>query len=339
VRKGLVGLAALALVGFLAGPAVAGDYHNGATLICADCHVMHYSQSHGYNPDGTGIWTSLGTTGPYEFLLRNEVNALCLSCHNGQAFAPDVLGANTGSAVRMAGALNQEGGVGLDATGHTLDSDATAPGSNPAWNNPDGLNCIDCHHQHGYGGGFNEYRNVRNTPGNTGFPGVELSYAVGTNDPTKDIYITAVREYDISNVFFNEPDPTGSAYADWCKGCHTEFHGATGGGEVGGATGVEWVRHPNAEANIGTHTGGHSSIGVYASKTNKTKVMSETGIWDSMDPLELAGSTPSCFSCHKAHGNNNAFGLIFLSGTGTVTIDGDDGTAAKDLCKQCHVQG
>jgi hypothetical protein len=44
-------------------------------------------------------------------------------------------------------------------------------------------------------------------------------------------------------------------------------------------------------------------------------------------------------SCHKAHGNQNSFGLIYMSGTGTVTEEGDDGVQAKDLCKQCHVQG
>ena len=29
--------------------------------------------------------------------------------------------------------------------------------------------------------------------------------------------------------------------------------------------------------------------------------------------------TLSCMSCHKAHGNKNAFGLIFMKGTGTRT--------------------
>jgi hypothetical protein len=48
--------------------------------------------------------------------------------------------------------------------------------------------------------------------------------------------------------------------------------------------------------------------------------------------------TPSCFSCHKSHGNQNGFGLIFMAGTGTVTEEGDGGVY-KSLCKQCHVQG
>ena len=75
--------------------AMAGDFHFGDNLICSDCHVMHYSQSHGYNADGTGIYTPLGTAGPYHYLLRNDVNDLCLTCHDGVTWAPDVLGPNT----------------------------------------------------------------------------------------------------------------------------------------------------------------------------------------------------------------------------------------------------
>jgi hypothetical protein len=300
---------------------------------------MHYSQTHGYNNDGTGPFISVGGDGPYEYLLRNHVNPLCLSCHNNQAWAIDVLGANTSSEIRQGGALNQEGGEGLDATGHTLDADDVAPGSNPAWSNADGLNCIDCHHQHGYNPNGNSYRNLKYNPGNVGYPGLIVDYAHTTNDLTKDVYETGPGLYDISNVFFNEPDQTASAYAEWCKGCHTDFHGAKGGAEVGGATGTEWVRHPNADADIGAHTGGHSSLGVFEGHTNHVKVMNPNGVWEVTNPDDLDGSTPSCMSCHKAHGNQNSFGLIHMSGSGTVTEEGDDGTQAKDLCAQCHVQG
>jgi hypothetical protein len=40
VGLGLVAMASLCF---------AGDFHYGINLICSDCHVMHYSQSHGYN--------------------------------------------------------------------------------------------------------------------------------------------------------------------------------------------------------------------------------------------------------------------------------------------------
>lgn len=318
--------------------AVAGDFHTGATLICSDCHVMHYSQSHGYNADGSGFTTPLGGSGPYHYLLRNDINDLCLTCHDGSSFAPDVLGTNTSSYVRQAGALNRPG-TGQAATGHTLDATDVAPGSNPPWNEANGLNCTNCHQPHGYNANGNAWRNTKHDPGNYGFPGVIITYATGTNVLTEDIYQVAAgpmtTHYATSNVFFNEPDPTKSAYADFCKGCHTDFHGDKGGAELGGATGEEWYRHPTNDADIGAVGGGHSSLGVFTGHTNRVKVMSASGVWDP----PAADSTPSCMSCHKAHGNQNAFGLIFMSGTGTVTEQGDDGTTTKDLCKQCHVQG
>jgi len=321
--------------------ALAGDFHRNATLVCSDCHTMHFSQQHGYAADGTGFFTPVGGAGPHHYLLRNEVNDLCLTCHNGSSFAPDVLGANTNAYVREAGALNRPtSGEGLAATGHTLDATDPAPGSNPAWSSTTGLECTNCHFPHG---GAN-YRNLAGNQGNYSSLGRTHS-AVTYNevpglDLTKDVYQVAAApmatHYAVSNVFYNEPArPTygESAYAYWCKGCHTDFHGAQGGTEVGGATGEEWLRHPNAVANIGALGGGHSSLATFTSRTNKVKVMSASGTYPAAD------NTPSCFSCHKSHGNQNAFGLIYMSGTGTVDEEGDDGTAARQLCKQCHVQG
>jgi cytochrome c553 len=347
VALGLSGIALTA--GIVPNTPVMGDYHNGTTLICSDCHVMHGQQSHGYNPDGTGVFVPVGTTGPYTYLLRNEVNDLCLSCHDNSSFAPDVLDINTGKyigEVRLAGFLNREGGVGEDATGHTLDTLDTAPGSSPAWKPEDdngtgeGLNCVNCHHQHGYAGGQNTYRNLKMDPGNHGFLGAVVDYAVGTNDLGKDVYETAARSYDWADVDYNEPDTAASAYGNWCGGCHTNFHGAPGdanmGGTPDGSSFSHFVRHPVAGVDIGgAASGGHSNLGLFAGHTNHTKVMSASGVWDG----SVGDVTPSCFSCHKSHGNGNAFGLIFLEGTGTVDENGDDGTTPKAICKQCHVQG
>jgi hypothetical protein len=49
--------------------------------------------------------------------------------------------------------------------------------------------------------------------------------------------------------------------------------------------------------------------------------------------------TMSCMSCHKGHGNQNAFGLIYMLGTGTVTEQGDAGVDARNMCRQCHGMG
>jgi hypothetical protein len=350
-RIALLGLLASALLLLTAGPAFGGDYHKGATLVCTECHVMHYSQTHGYNPDGSGLTVTLGGTGPYGFLLRNNVNDLCLTCHNGQAFAPDVLEANTGTTVRQGGALNREGAAPYyQSTGHTLDTVDTAPGGTWAPSALHGLTCIDCHAQHGRGGPTvsNPYRNLNPAAGgqSTFDP---PSYAVGMNDTTKDVFERSAASYDVADVDFNEPDQTKSAMGNWCGACHNAFHGGPGSANVGGtgSPATEFDRHPTAGVNIGAAGGGHSSKNIFATasrdgsgtKLNYVKVMTATGIWKPTTAAEVTDHTPSCMTCHKGHGNQNSFGLIYMNPTsGALTEEGTAGGTYKNLCAQCHVQ-
>jgi len=345
LRRLLLGLAATLL---LLGPALmAGDYHTGASLECYECHVMHGEQSHGYNPNGTGTYTDIGASAPYEYLLRDEVNDLCLSCHNGQSMAPDVLEANTGTDVRQAGALNRDGTTPyFTADGHTLDAMDIAPGGTWA-DSASGLHCTNCHEPHGEPGsgnpdttGLGQYRNLRADPGGTSSKW--MLYAVGTNDVNVPVFersATGASHYDYTNIDFNEPATDGSHYGAWCQGCHTDYHGSSGSANMGGSGGTAWLRHPTADADIGGVGGVHSGAGTFAGHTNKVKVMTATEDWDPDSTAAVTDHTPSCFSCHKAHGNQNSFGLIFMQGTGTVDEQGDDGTEVTDLCKQCHVQG
>lgn len=336
------------------------NYHTGQTLQCSDCHIMHGQNSHPY--PWAGLQPPAVVGGPHEMLLRAEPNELCLGCHNGSSLVPDVLGiAADGSTRRSAGALNASSHgyntstEGYDATdGHTLWSTAVAPGGT-FQNTESGLECVHCHAQHG---SYAQYRNLLNRGI---FSGKSITFAVSSNDLTKDVFEHAARAYSETDVDFNEPNPAASAYANWCKSCHTSFHGAAGdlstvGGQSGGQStepDASWLRHPNADVNIGTDPGlaaggvqtdSSSHISSYVARfytrTNNVKVMSPNGNWKPApsDPRVL---TPSCFSCHKAHGNRNGFGLIFMRGAAgdpTPTEDGDGG-AYQDLCRQCHSQG
>lgn len=330
----------------ISGVSLAGLTHVGSSLVCSDCHSMHYSMRHNYRGGATDLVTD--ANGPFGNLLKASPNELCLACHDQTSFAPDVLGEPSNDYVRQAGALNR---LGVEEsgykswTGHTLESTDVAPGG--TWSNSTtGLRCTDCHAPHGIP---TQFRNLwTDSAAGHNFENKTLTYAYGaTNDTNKDVFLhdgfDVAYRYGVLGTDFNEPDETKSAYANWCRSCHTNFHGASGGSEVGGVSGgdtggsegVAWVRHPNADTNIGAHDAEMSSLAEFQSHANRAKVMSHSGTWAS-----AADVTPSCFSCHKAHGNKNAFALIYMSGSGTVTEEGDTGGShsVRDLCRQCHEQ-
>lgn len=358
------------VISLAAGVATAGDWHTGSTLICMDCHTMHASQQHGYSADGTDTFAPIGAAGPYEFLLRNDVNDLCLSCHDNKPFAPDVFEANSNSYVRQAGGLNDGTGATYhDVNGHTLGSTATAPGG--AFTSAHGLSCVDCHSPHGRAtsgtAGANGYRNLYSagTENPTVGSGASISYARGDVDGpntganlTRWIFedfsgptpgVTLASHYGYDRVTFNEPTTTKSAYADFCKTCHANFHGDVTGAEIGGVVaGAGWEefkRHPASTVNIGAIGGGHSSLARFAgtnpvvANRNQVHVMSPTGVRAGSYGIANTDLSPSCMSCHKGHGNQNAFGLIYMLGSGTITEEGDNGVDARNMCRQCHGMG
>lgn len=338
----------------------AGEYHYQQTLLCFDCHTMHGSMQHGW-AGGTvsttavlgGSW--LASTNPNTYLLKkaNDVQ-LCLACHDGQTFAPDVMGENTASTsfVRQAGAIPTGIAPYENWKGHNLDGSVQVPGGLQSIK----LTCIVCHNKHG------ENRATNGVP-MSAFRNLDsLSYAKGTNDVTKDVYLKSftigniAQNYAYDNVYFNEPadrqtGEIGIQYSYFCKSCHTDFHGKPGANSVVGnglaeTQGIQWIRHPTAFANIGgvTVDSEHSSLARYASRPYRVKTANPTGqwgiegtAWNTPD----AGASPACFSCHKAHGNKNPFSLIYLEGTGPVTEEGDAAGMAlghRSLCAQCHTQ-
>jgi hypothetical protein len=113
------------------------------------------------------------------------------------------------------------------------------------------------------------------------------------------------------------------------------------------------VRHPTAGVDA---TSGQR---INTDPTHRLKMMSANGNWaaDSTTIVATNDMTPSCFSCHKSHGNMNKFGLIFVLPRGsnsapagspaqlidptrlaTMTEEGDGGQL-RDTCRNCHGMG
>jgi hypothetical protein len=384
----------LAILAALAFPALAGEYHSGANLVCADCHTAHFSMQHnwdgstpvpvvpnGTGPDATMNW--LSATGPNAYLLKAPANQLCLMCHDNQTFAPDVYALNTNAASypqgRAAGGINDPAaGAPYDTwKGHTLGSTATPPGWNPAslgatlpptWYDPTGgLECISCHAQHGPATAF---RNLGSYSLGGFAAQARPTYVISTTDTTtQDVWVniptgyvagtgnpaTFGPYYDQSKILFNRNDTTiGTTHSSnrldvFCATCHGNFHGGTGDANIGGGTvgaaADGFIRHPTSLQVMGQATaGGHSSLTRYVANTAKVPVYSSA---------QAAGgftdATPGCVSCHKAHGNQNPFGLFYLNRIPASAIDEqgawatgevvNDQNGTRNLCGQCHGQG
>jgi hypothetical protein len=390
---------AAALLALVAMPALAGEWHAGNNNVCTDCHTMHFSMQHGWTggavtygtPAAAGNWLGDDDQGPNGFLLKLPANELCLTCHDGQTFAPDVLGANTNASPawgRQAGALNHELGSGAYDTwmGHTLDSQDDPPGYNPGfgvtYNLATGeLECINCHRQHG---ATNVYRNLLPRSGTV--PGYAITQTRPAN--TVDVWVnidpttytagsgsaaTFNPYYATQNIFFNKRATaivtttlgTGASVVNAmeriCATCHGDFHGSAGqsfpenpatwglgpggvGGVLAATTYEDFIRHPSGQI-MGTLGGGHSSMGRYQTATTKVKTYSFLD--------DYSDAVPGCLTCHKAHGNLNPFGLVFLNRAATaVNEEGGFGVTPqpppgplqyavgyRNLCGQCHSQG
>ena len=396
-------LAALAFAGL----AQAGEYHRMGQLRCTDCHTMHASRQHSMKTDGSGV-TGIGagmnaTTGtPNDrLLIANGVNATCLACHDGQSFAPDVLGANAGSVAagtRSAGFLN-ELSESAPATnyGHTLETTATPPGFSGTWWLGQPMECENCHAVHG----SRAYRNaglgrVATSQGAASavFANVGATYtfvAAGGVDSTVDVSIDSsdgaahnalsVVNGTISNTFETAKirfgkgsgNATNSLFTglgmagvtapktlapngmnSYCAACHGNFHGDTntlGGTSTNSSTGVttqHYIRHPtsNVVRTDATFTGAFTGV----KDTDPTVVLNSVQ-GDLVRAVFTANDKTAfevgCLTCHKAHGNDRPFGLLFPSHIGAVS-NYEHGDAAalgggdypiRNLCITCHPMG
>ena len=416
-------LAAIAVCVLVALPIYAGEYHAGNNLLCYDCHTAHFSMQHGWDSSTTptpgvaslnGNW--LGSTGPNLHLLKAPGSEVCIACHDGQTFAPDVMATDTNSGAtvegRSAGGLNEAGSPYAAWTGHTIGNIGLPPGYNAAvggtltgLTSTYELECVSCHIQHGIA---ESYRNL----GSRSLTNTQPTFTVSTTQkdpcynpnaktlPTQangcDVWVNITQAsytpgsgnsanfgpyYDTNNVFYNRNDVAASgttpAYSNrmdaFCGMCHSAFHGGPDGlssdlnsapnswtagmGGTAVASGANlWLRHPTGITPIGgAGTGGNSAVSNYNKAKTRVKVYATTqpGVDTGAITITNTQATPGCVSCHKAHGNQNPFGLIFMASQSTATTPNpitengvwaaadvqNPGIGQRNLCGQCHSQG
>lgn len=335
------GFAVLGMVAMTMGTAGAAtynsyaNYHKGTSLTCNDCHTMHGTLAHSYAA-GTGGVTYFPGSGRLLKVPTSGGTAadMCLTCHGASTSYPDVLeDANATQKPRSAGGLNKAGTTPYETwKGHTLDASATPPGGGTAIT----LTCTSCHAQHG----STNFRNLLLRPygvvadkpltAKVTDSAVSATYALVSADVLIES-TTAARPatYDPnfylgSKIFYltNAATPSGNTYAVWCASCHTGFNQtASGGGkhptglDLGGA-GTTTTQFNNA----GT------KVPVIASALSASKVPN-------------ANIQPTCSSCHQPHGNQNAFGLLYVvSGTALDEQGGSTTAGTNGTCSVCHTQ-
>ncbi len=351
----------------LAWASTASAKHERNNQTCYDCHTMHASISHNYGDAGTftggsicagGTCSPFGANGYVKLLQRNGTNATCLGCHNG--VDTDVYGADnvTYLGFRSGGGLNGAvDGLTLDTgyadyMGHTLGSMALPPGfSNAAaWPtaNDEGLTCAKCHAVHG--GAPNAFRWLGGVA-DMGWEGVKYS---ATNpfltayptknpgtifDPGYDVTVLASGgngSRDVRRVVYGVGTNNANGANGlnrYCAVCHGNFHGAA---NTGTASDVGFRRHPTSgeTRNASAWFVSGAQVGGTTTATAVNAVVRP--VW-----VDAAGTQfqVGCTTCHKAHGNKHAFGLIWPTNSATVVnAEEGDGGLFQDLCATCHVQ-
>jgi predicted CXXCH cytochrome family protein len=291
-------------------------YHNGPTLVCADCHVtsLHARPAAPFASANSAAAAAPDAGSPAAKFASNlktdDVNELCQSCHTGTAGVPDVMGSDiNGLAERSAGFF---GDSGRDhANGHVLGPELT---------------CVDCHAPHGNG----RARNLR-LPSD---PGSDAPLGLFVRPE-----VTGLARYERRNVAYGTLDSRDlREVSALCLECHGNVAGSPGARQAahGG-----YLRHPSYDSQAGqpNHISDGGSRGSTAAGFWDQGIGTEfeivsrvpfvtTGAADFLAASEVDAGRNGvfCLSCHSAHGSQFAYGLRW-SQTGRDSVAG---------CSQCH---
>lgn len=309
-------------------------YHNGETLYCSDCHTMHASMQHNYagdqNPEGN-ISSFPWSIPPSKYLLKAaDPVDLCLSCHDNVANVPDVAMADVnGLTERSAGHFEDPEVPNLH--GHDL-----GRGLPTGWNlcmrchfGPPGyakVTCIDCHNPHGNG----NPRNLQWASDPDGTPPLGLFNPNG---------LPGLQKYERANTSYGTLNSVAlREVTNMCIDCHHVFTGESYNDANG--DGIHSL-HPSYDSERldpnhitdgetrGSTFPAHWDAGVGSGFGTTPRVpFVVDGATDYASGLVVDANTNGvfCLSCHKAHGSDSPFGLVW-------EIDGD---VERPGCDQCH---
>lgn len=360
MRKTLLAVLAIAF----AGTAQAGVYHYQQYLFCYDCHTMHASMSKGYT---TGAVSTTGALygnwlpnqdAPEHALLKGPVSDVCIACHNGQSFAPDVIdGVAAVQMPRSAGQFPPAGGGG-----HAIGGSGPPGGAFPGTTTS--LQCTTCHIQHGYA----SYRNL----GSRSNANVTPKFAVtsGTTnfyDNSTDVFVTLPGGatsyvpvlggdfggyYQMGNVRYQAFTVGTQALTnrlnEFCAQCHGTFHGAPEGANIGGELAsvafagetpvvwqpdgsVEFLRHPTAGVYVGAVSAhGHSTPPTFV--TGGTSPGARDSFYNIQNRVKF-GRTNGAPPPQDVPGSGGSTTTYWSTDATANSLPGDRATP---LCISCH---
>ncbi len=314
-----------------------GDpYHNGATLLCSQCHVMHTSLEHTHEgqtlPDPFGPYPQQFAASP-KLLKASDPVALCLACHDNVGGIPDVVGPDVnGLTQRSAGlfelpgednprghkldyGLDESAGFGMCMRCHFGGTFETAA-----------VSCIDCHNPHGN----LRSRNLQWASD----PGGEPQFGLIVNPAA-----TGMTKYEQANVGYGTTNDVNlREVSNMCIDCHHVF---SGGNYIDPDGDGIHSRHPTYDSERsspnfigqgeteGSTDPAHWEDGTGAGFVHTPRLrFVNNGATDfaATQTIDASVNGVFCLSCHRAHGGTKAFALQWDP---TDAVNGEG-------CDQCH---